>query len=220
MYCPRVCLREREKLLIPAVTIGHLRAEIRKQNLKNKCFTTIVTDIKILIWGTGIKQINTENFVCSLFVHGEIFTLMYRTNKYLHLCTEPTNIYTYVPNQQMQSGAICLVTNCCVLLAFLFDTLMMVAEVTGTCRWIVIYDEAHFIIVHLLVCYISVNTESFNNMIKQSLRNLTFVTTLWIIQIKQPTRCNSFSSLLLDVYLQLNMFRASSRPSSGAHQLQ
>ena len=36
------------------------------------------------------------------------------------------------------------------------------------------------------------------------------------IQINQPTRCNSFSSLLLGVYLQLNMFRASSRPSSGA----
>ena len=29
------------------------------------------------------------------------------------------------------------------------------------------------------------------------------------IQINQPTRCNSFSSLLLDVYAQLNMFRAS-----------
>ena len=41
------------------------------------------------------------------------------------------------------------------------------------------------------------------------------------IQINQPTRCNSFSSLLLDVYVQLNMmFRASSRPSSGAQQLQ
>jgi len=40
------------------------------------------------------------------------------------------------------------------------------------------------------------------------------------IQINQPTRCNNFSSLLLDVYLQLNMFRASSRPSSGAQQLQ
>jgi hypothetical protein len=35
------------------------------------------------------------------------------------------------------------------------------------------------------------------------------------IQINQPTRCKIFSSLLLDVYLQLNMFRASSRPSSG-----
>jgi len=41
-----------------------------------------------------------------------------------------------------------------------------------------------------------------------------------VIQINQPTICNNFSSLLLDVYLQLNMFRASSRPSSGAQQLQ
>jgi len=40
------------------------------------------------------------------------------------------------------------------------------------------------------------------------------------IQINQPTSCNNFSSLLLDVYLQLNMFRKSSRPSSGAQQLQ
>jgi len=39
-------------------------------------------------------------------------------------------------------------------------------------------------------------------------------------QINQPTKCNDISSLLLDVYLQLNMFRASSRPSSGAQQLQ
>jgi len=36
------------------------------------------------------------------------------------------------------------------------------------------------------------------------------------IQINQSTRCNSISSLLLDVYVQLNMFRASSCPSSGA----
>ena len=38
-----------------------------------------------------------------------------------------------------------------------------------------------------------------------------------IIQIIQPTRCNSFTSLLLDVYVWLNMFRASPRPSSGAY---
>jgi len=38
------------------------------------------------------------------------------------------------------------------------------------------------------------------------------------IQINQLTRCKNFSSLLLDVYVQLNMFRASSRPSSGAQQ--
>ena len=39
-------------------------------------------------------------------------------------------------------------------------------------------------------------------------------------QINQPARCNNFSILLLDVYVQLNMFRASSRPTSGAQQLQ
>jgi len=33
---------------------------------------------------------------------------------------------------------------------------------------------------------------------------------------KSPTRCNNFSVYYPDVYLQLNMFRAFSRPSSGA----
>ena len=37
---------------------------------------------------------------------------------------------------------------------------------------------------------------------------------------KSPTRCNNFPVYYPDVYLQLNMFRASSRPSSGAQQLQ
>jgi hypothetical protein len=41
-----------------------------------------------------------------------------------------------------------------------------------------------------------------------------------LIQINQLTKCNNFSISLLNVYLQLNMFRASSRPSSGAQQLQ
>jgi len=40
------------------------------------------------------------------------------------------------------------------------------------------------------------------------------------IQINQPTGCNNFPSSLLDVYVRLNMFRASSRPSSEAQQLQ
>jgi hypothetical protein len=39
---------------------------------------------------------------------------------------------------------------------------------------------------------------------------------LTAIEINKPTRCNSFKSLLLNVYVQLKMFRASSRPSSGA----
>ena len=42
----------------------------------------------------------------------------------------------------------------------------------------------------------------------------------YTIQINQPTRRNNLSSLLLEVYLQSNIFRASSRPSSGAQQLQ
>jgi len=37
---------------------------------------------------------------------------------------------------------------------------------------------------------------------------------------KSTNKCNIFSSLLLDVYVRLNVFRASSRPSSGAQQLQ
>jgi hypothetical protein len=40
-----------------------------------------------------------------------------------------------------------------------------------------------------------------------------------VIQISQPTRCKNVSSFLLDVYVQLNMFWVSSRPSSGAQQL-
>jgi len=37
------------------------------------------------------------------------------------------------------------------------------------------------------------------------------------IQIIQPTRCNRFTSLLLDVYVWLNMFRAPLRPLSRAY---
>jgi hypothetical protein len=37
------------------------------------------------------------------------------------------------------------------------------------------------------------------------------------IQIIQLTKCNNSTGLLLDVYVWLNMFRAFSRPSSGAY---
>jgi hypothetical protein len=40
------------------------------------------------------------------------------------------------------------------------------------------------------------------------------------IQINQPTTCINLSDLLIIVQIQLNMFRASSCPSSGAYQLQ
>ena len=38
-----------------------------------------------------------------------------------------------------------------------------------------------------------------------------------LIRINQPTRCNSFTSLLLDVCVWPKMFGASPRPSSGAY---
>jgi len=38
-----------------------------------------------------------------------------------------------------------------------------------------------------------------------------------MIQIIQTTRRYIFTNLLLDVYVWLNMFRASARPSSGAY---
>ena len=37
------------------------------------------------------------------------------------------------------------------------------------------------------------------------------------IQINEPARYNSFTSLLLEVYVWLNMFRALPRPSSGVY---
>jgi hypothetical protein len=46
-----------------------------------------------------------------------------------------------------------------------------------------------------------------------------FCRTIVVFQINQPTRCNNLSSLLLDVYVRLNMFRAPLCPSSGAQQL-
>jgi len=45
-------------------------------------------------------------------------------------------------------------------------------------------------------------------------------TSLLRNKINQRTRWNNFSSLLVDVYVRLNKFRASSCPSSGAQQLQ
>jgi hypothetical protein len=55
----------------------------------------------------------------------------------------------------------------------------------------------------------------------QFLISLKIVEEKWrcltTIQINQPANCNSFTSLLLDVYVRLNMFWAPLRPSSGAY---
>ena len=55
-----------------------------------------------------------------------------------------------------------------------------------------------------------------NNIIICNIIPINSIITCNIIPINQPTRCNNLSSLLLDVYVRSNMFRASSRPSSGA----
>ena len=52
-----------------------------------------------------------------------------------------------------------------------------------------------------------------------SVMYLTFVDPCIIVQVvkKNPTRCNSVSKFLLfHIYMKLNMFRATHRPSSGA----
>ena len=53
--------------------------------------------------------------------------------------------------------------------------------------------------------------------IKNKLKNTDVMN---YIQINQPTRCINLSDLLLVVQIQLNMFRASSCPSSRAYKLQ
>jgi len=49
---------------------------------------------------------------------------------------------------------------------------------------------------------------------------LDVIEDLLDLQIKQPIRCISLSALLPVVEIQLNMFRASHCPSSGAYKLQ
>ena len=55
---------------------------------------------------------------------------------------------------------------------------------------------------------------------KHLLPSHTLVQTSKVNSNKSPTRCNNFPVYYPDVYLQLIMFRAFSRPSSGAQWLQ
>jgi len=50
--------------------------------------------------------------------------------------------------------------------------------------------------------------------------SLIWKKTLYLIKINHQPDATVFSVYYPDVYLQLNMFRASSRPSSGAQRLQ
>ena len=60
---------------------------------------------------------------------------------YLHRCTKMMHGHT---NTKF----------CYILFVLLYDTLMIVAKATETCRWIVIRDKASFIGVNMLVCHI------------------------------------------------------------------
>ena len=63
------------------------------------------------------------------------------------------------------------------------------------------------------VTVVILTTQNFKKVICLSI-NITM-----IIQINQPTACINLSDLLLVVQIQLNMFRASCCPSSGAERL-
>jgi hypothetical protein len=52
---------------------------------------------------------------------------------------------------------------------------------------------------------------------KPSLYFIFYTISVFMIPVNQPTRCNSFTNLLLDVYVSLNVFRTPLRPSSGAY---
>jgi len=52
------------------------------------------------------------------------------------------------------------------------------------------------------------------------LRSVVTALLLVVVGPVGPTTTNNFSSLLLDVYLQLNIFGVPPHPSSGAQQLQ
>jgi hypothetical protein len=55
------------------------------------------------------------------------------------------------------------------------------------------------------------------NRLQIQLFTTVFILNILMFQTNQPTSCNNFTSLLLDIYMWLNMFRAPLRPSSGAY---
>jgi len=76
-------------------------------------------------------------------------------------------------------------------------------------------------------CEITIAEKSGNEFEKYSLdvidkvgRSLSDGNISIFIQINQPIRCINLSDLFIVVQIQLNMFRASSCPSSGAYKLQ
>jgi hypothetical protein len=57
--------------------------------------------------------------------------------------------------------------------------------------------------------------KQYSKALKQTNKEINKQTSMFNLN-KSPTRCNNFPVYYPDVYLQLNMFRTFSRPSSGA----
>jgi hypothetical protein len=83
-----------------------------------------------------------------------------------------------------------------------------IATLCSTAFYISLYVVAQCAVISFCSSLILANTKKCD--IYKSVHHHT-------IQINQPTRCTSFQCLLLDIYVWLNMFRASFRPSSGAY---
>jgi len=91
----------------------------------------------------------------------------------------------------------------------------------GPCVYLYIYIYSFFQITVDIIC--CTNGNAWNNLkilsgtdvaLNQPHINAFYFTerpkfSFHFFQLNQPTRCSKFSSLLLDVYLQLNMFQAS-----------
>ena len=72
---------------------------------------------------------------------------------------------------------------------------------------------------HIIICVLPSSAVFFHIISKTARFSNERLLNIKCVQINQPTRCISLSDLLLFVQIQLNMFRASSCPSSGAYKL-
>jgi len=80
------------------------------------------------------------------------------------------------------------------------------------------YVQSHIIIIIIIIISSSSSSSSINQHVAVTPVTITRVSYRKnTVQIIQSTKCNTFTSLLLDVYMWLNMFRASPRPSSVAY---
>jgi hypothetical protein len=87
-------------------------------------------------------------------------------------------------------------------------------------HWTDFYQILYLNIFRKFVLKIHVLSKSENNNGDSTRRPLFVCDNISPNSNKSPTRCNNFPVYYPDVYLQLNMFRAFSRPSSGAQLLQ